>query len=119
MKKLTCIGCPMGCELRVHLLEGAVTAVEGNRCPRGEAYARREVTCPTRMVTTTVKVIGSRSGAVTVSCKTAQEVPKAKVLDCARALAGLDVAAPIHIGDIVCRNVADTGVDMVATKEII
>ena len=40
MKKLTCIGCPMGCELRVHLLEGAVTAVEGNRCPRGGGAGR-------------------------------------------------------------------------------
>ena len=115
---LTCIGCPMGCNLQVRIVDGTIAAVEGNTCPQGDAYARREVTNPTRLVTTTVKVTASRTGAAVVPCKTAGEVPKAKVLACAQALRGVSVAAPVHIGDVVCRNVADTGVDMVATKEI-
>ena len=40
-RELTCIGCPMGCPLTVELENGAVTAVYGNTCPRGDAYARR------------------------------------------------------------------------------
>ena len=53
---LTCIRCPMGCSIRVELADGAVTSVTGNTCPRGAAYAEKEVTNPQRMVTTTVSV---------------------------------------------------------------
>lgn len=115
---LTCIGCPLGCDLQVHLEGETITSVEGNTCPRGDAYARREVTNPTRMVTGSVAVTGSKTGAVTVSCKTSREISKAKVLDCARALRGITAQAPIHIGDILEKNVANTGADLVATKEI-
>ena len=54
-RELICIGCPMGCPLTVTLDGGAVVTVQGNTCPRGDAYARREVTAPTRIVTTTVR----------------------------------------------------------------
>lgn len=41
-RELICIGCPMGCPLTVTLDGGAVVTVQGNTCPRGDAYARRE-----------------------------------------------------------------------------
>ena len=28
------------------------------------------------------------------------------------------VTAPIHIGDVILKNVADTGVDVIATKNV-
>ena len=73
-RELICIGCPMGCPLTVTLDGGAVVTVQGNTCPRGDAYARREVTAPTRIVTTTVRVTGGtlpaegRSRGVDSSC---------------------------------------------------
>ena len=72
-RELTCIGCPMGCPLTVELENGAVTAVYGNTCPRGDAYARKEVSAPTRIVTTTVRVTGGVLAAV--SCKTRTDIP--------------------------------------------
>lgn len=45
-RELICIGCPMGCALTVELDGGAVVSVRGNTCPRGDAYARKEVTAP-------------------------------------------------------------------------
>lgn len=118
-KKLTCIGCPMGCQIEVVLDNGAVVSVTGNTCPRGDAYARKEVTNPTRIVTSTVRVYGGESGAATVSCKTSADVPKGKMFDCIKDIAGVSVEAPVHIGDVVKANVAGTGVDMIATKEIL
>ena len=56
--ELTCIGCPMGCPLTVTMEDCAVASVTGNTCPRGDAYARKEVTAPTRIVTSTVRVSG-------------------------------------------------------------
>ena len=71
-RELICIGCPMGCPLTVTLDGGAVVTVQGNTCPRGDAYARKEVTAPTRIVTTTVRVTGGTLPAV--SCKTRQRI---------------------------------------------
>lgn len=114
---LTCIRCPKGCQVTVTLEGGEVTAVTGNGCPRGDAYARKEVTDPTRVVTTVVPVSGSAVARM-VSVKTAGDVPKAKVLDVVRALSGVSMAAPVHIGDVVLANVCGTGVDVVATKDV-
>lgn len=114
---LTCIRCPKGCQVTVTLAGGQVTAVTGNGCPRGDAYARKEVTDPTRVVTTVVPVSGSAVARM-VSVKTAGDVPKAKVLDVVRALSGVSMAAPVHIGDVVLADVCGTGVDVVATKDV-
>ena len=112
---LTCIGCPMGCRLTVTLEGKSVTSVTGNTCRRGEDYARREVTAPARVLTTTVPVVGGVRPRVPV--KTAGEVPKTMVLACARALANVEVAAPVCAGDVVCRDILGTGVDVIAVRD--
>lgn len=114
---LTCIRCPKGCQVTVTLEGGQVTSVAGNGCPCGDAYARKEVKDPTRVVTTVVPVSGSGVARM-VSVKTAGDVPKAKVLDVVRALSGVSMAAPVHIGDVVLADVCGTGVDVVATKDV-
>ena len=58
---------------------------------------------------------GERS---TVPVKTAGEIPKALLLDCARALRNVILPAPIHAGDIVVANLLETGVDVIAVKDI-
>lgn len=114
-RELTCINCPLGCQLTVTLVDGEVTSVEGNTCKRGEVYGRKEVTNPTRIVTTSVPVVGSASERM-VSVKTASDVPKAKVFEVVEALADLRVQAPVAIGDVVLANVCGTGVDVIATR---
>ena len=116
--ELTCIGCPMGCPLIVTMEDGAVASVTGNTCPRGDAYARKEVTAPTRIVTSTVRLIGSKTGACVVSCKTAQDIPKGKIFAVTAALKDVIAAAPVNIGDVLLKDVAGTGVDIVATKAV-
>ncbi len=116
IRELTCIGCPMGCPLTIELKQGEVVSVTGNTCKRGEAYARKEVTNPTRIVTSSVMVEGGNLAAVSV--KTKEDIPKEKIFDCMKALKGVKVQAPVHIGDVIVKNVAGTGVDIVATKNI-
>ena len=115
VRELICINCPLGCPLTVTLQDGEVTSVEGNTCPRGDAYGRKEVTNPTRIVTTTVPVDGSATERM-VSVKTAHDVPKGKIFDVVRALASVRATAPVAIGDVVLADVAGTGVDVIATK---
>lgn len=117
VRELICIGCPLGCNIEVEMDEnGDVKRVTGNTCPRGDKYARKEVTNPERIVCSTVMVQGG--DAAMVSVKTADDIPKGKIFDCIRALQGVKVQAPVHIGDVIIKGVAGTDVDVVATREI-
>ena len=115
-KELICIGCPMGCPIVVEMGDEKVLSVTGNTCPRGESYARKEVTNPTRIVTTTVRVDGGKVPMINV--KTEQDIPKDKIFECIAALRGVTIKAPIHIGDIILENVAGTGVNIVAAGNV-
>ena len=113
-RELICIGCPMGCPVTVEMNENKIVSVSGNTCPRGDAYARKEVTNPTRIVTSTVKVEGGLVEMLSV--KTKEDISKDKIFDCVKALKGISVKAPVQIGDVILANVAGTGVDVVATR---
>ena len=116
VKNLTCINCPMGCALTVEMNGDEVVNVTGNTCNRGDVYARKEMTNPTRIVTSTVKVTGGTSD--TVSVKTKEDIPKGKIFECIRELKNVTIQAPVQIGDVIVANIADTGVDIVATRNV-
>lgn len=116
-KNLTCICCPLGCLLTVQMDGNEVVSVTGNTCKRGETYGYKEVTNPTRVVTSTVKVIDGNEEMISV--KTKEDIPKDKILACTKLLKGVTMKAPVQIGDIILTNIADTGVDIVATKNIL
>ena len=113
---LICIGCPLGCPLTVEMEGNEVKSVAGNTCPRGDAYAKKELTNPTRIVTSTVRVAGGRLAMVSV--KTESDIPKGKIFDCVKALKDVEVMAPVKIGDVIIENVAGTGVNVIATKNV-
>lgn len=114
-KELTCIGCPMGCLLTAEMENGAVTAVTGNACPRGAAYARDELTNPTRMVTGLMRVYGSRAP---LSVKTRTAIPKALLGECLAQMKSTTLVKPIACGEAVLRNVCGCGVDVIATQDV-
>ena len=113
---LICIGCPLGCPLTVEMEGNEVKSVAGNTCPRGDAYAKKELTNPTRIVTSTVRVAGGKLAMVSV--KTQSDIPKGKIFDCVKALKDVEVTAPVKIGDVIVENVAGTGVNVIATKNV-
>lgn len=116
VRNLTCIGCPLGCALTVEMDNGEVLSVSGNTCKRGDDYARKEVTHPTRIVTSTVAVTGGDIAMVSV--KTQNDIPKEKIMDIMKSIEDVKVEAPVHIGDVIVANAADTGVNIIATKDI-
>lgn len=116
VRNLTCIGCPLGCALTVEMENGEVLSVSGNTCKRGDDYARKEVTHPTRIVTSTVAVTGGDLAMVSV--KTQNDIPKEKIMDIMKSIEDVKVEAPVHIGDVIVANAADTGVNIIATKDI-
>lgn len=115
-KEMTCICCPIGCALTATVQPDGSVNVIGNKCPRGSAYGEKELTNPTRIVTSTVRAAGKKD--VVVAVKTATDIPKGKIMECMRELAKVEVALPVKVGDVVIENVADTGVSVVVTREI-
>jgi len=112
--KITCINCPMGCLLNVAMENGEVNRVAGATCKKGIEYAELECTNPTRIVTSTVPVRGSDLRMVSV--KTEHAIPKSNIADCLRSLKGIELVAPVVIGDIVVPNVCNTHINIVATR---
>ena len=116
MKELICINCPMGCHLTVDDSNLNDIKVTGNTCKRGEAYGINEILHPKRMITSSVYVLGGKENVVSV--KTKEAIDKKLIFECLKLLKETKVKAPINIGDVIIKNVLNTGVDVIATKKV-
>lgn len=116
IKELTCIGCPMGCQITAELGDkGEIISITGYTCGIGKKYAEEEVTRPTRMVTALMEAVGSK---MPLSVKTAKPIDKTKIFDCLAEIAKAKAQPPVHIGDVVLKGVCGTDIDIVATREL-
>lgn len=106
---LTCIMCPMGCSLTVTKTKNGYE-VSGNTCARGEAFGKEEITSPKRIVTSLIRT----SKGVT-SVKTSAPIPKKLIFNVMKEIDKVEVKNA-KIGDIVIKNVLNTGADVVVTK---
>lgn len=113
----TCIGCPIGCQLDVTMYSEDNIVVEGNLCPIGDRYGKKEIVSPVRMVTSTVLVENGMSPVVSV--KTDKEINKKRIMDLVYVLRDVKVKAPVHIGDVIFSNILDTDVNIIATSEVL
>lgn len=114
MKNLICIVCPRGCRLTVD--EENSYLVKGNACPRGEEYGKNEIMNPVRTVTTTVRIQSDVMKLCPV--RTEKPIPKDKMFECVEALNKIVLKAPVKTGDIACKNLLSTGVDVIVTRDI-
>ena len=113
---LTWIQWPLGCPVTVTMDNGSIIKITGNTCKRGEIYAQKEVTAPTRTVTSTVFVKGGKYPVVAV--KTSTDIPKDKIFDCMAEINKAAVEAPVKIGDVIIKNICSTGANIVATANM-
>ena len=112
-----CIGCPLGCRLEVEEDEsGAIVEIRGFSCRKGKVFAEREHTDPRRMIATTVTVVGGRWPRLPVSVT--EEVPRDRMWDVVKALRSVVIDAPVAMGEVIVADVAATGVDVVATRDM-
>ncbi len=116
MREFICINCPLGCHLTVDDSDKNNVKVTGNTCKRGETYGINEVLHPKRMVTSSVYVLNGKNPVV--SCKTKDAIPKELIFDSLNVLKETKVEAPVKIGDVLVKNILNTGVDIVATSNV-
>lgn len=116
-KELVCIKCPRGCKLFIsNLQDPEKLIVEGNQCPRGESYAFDEINDPKRTITATIKIISDEEKRLPI--RTDGEIPKALYKEIVDEINTMEVNAPIKRGDVIKKNIKDTGIDLIATKSI-
>ena len=113
MKEMICICCPKGCHLRVDEATGAVT---GNGCPRGAEYGKNEIFDPRRVVTSTVKISGASYRRCPV--RTSVAVPKGLMFEVMKALDSVNAVSPVKRGDVLIKNVLNTGADVIVCKDM-
>lgn len=111
-KEFICIVCPKGCRIKVDN-EGNIS---GYTCLRGLNYVKEELTCPKRMLTSTVKVSNRKD--TYVSIKTSSSIRKDLLLKVMEELKNASVEAPVKMHQVLLKNIFDTNVDIIATKEI-
>ena len=115
-KEIICTVCPRGCHIQVEGQGETVLSVEGYSCKRGLEYAKKELTRPERTVTSTVRVSGGKANVTSV--RTASDIPKDAIFRVMEAINEIVAPAPIAIGDILCQDIAGTGVALTATKAV-
>jgi CxxC motif-containing protein len=106
----------MGCQMEVVVEDGEIKSIENYSCQRGVEYAKKEITNPKRTITSILPVVGGDLSMVSV--KTSADIPKDKISACMRVMKDLSVNAPIMIGDVIVKNICDTGIDIIATKKV-
>lgn len=112
-RKLTCISCPLGCQLTVEFENGEISNITGFTCPRGKEYAENECTNPVRTVTSTVKT----SDGALIPVKTDRAVPKSKIFECMKIINSAKISTPVSIGDVVIPDVFGSNVVATADKK--
>lgn len=120
--QFNCTTCPSECLLSVEAERdadgnvAAVHSVTGNSCPRGDKFAHQELTCPMRVLTTTVAVSSGDEALLPV--RTAEAIPLELHAQAMALIRGLVINAPIRMGDVVLENLLDTNINLVASMDI-
>ena len=115
-KEIICIVCPIGCKILVRIDKDQFELLDGNKCKKGIEYARNEALDPRRMLTSSVLVKGGEWPLVSV--KSSKPVPKAKVEYILNEIKKTTINAPVKSGQLIIKNVADSKIDILATKSI-
>ena len=102
-KTLTCIECPMGCEIKLNLDGTVIKEVIGNGCPRGKLYAQAEITCPKRVVTSTVRAANGKMIAV----KTDKPVRKESIFEVMSKINKVVCSSSVKLGEVLVENILD------------
>lgn len=120
--QFNCTTCPSECLLTVEIERDVngnvarVRSVTGNSCPRGDKFAHQELTCPMRVLTTTVAVSGGDEALLPV--RTADAIPLELHAQAMALIRDVVVDAPIRMGDIVLEDLLNTDIDLIASMDI-
>lgn len=110
-----CAVCPIGCNLKI-ISDNNKYSVEGNRCNRGQDYGIKEISEPSRILTSRVLLKNGPMSRLPV--KTTDIIPESLVDQCMEIIKTTEISAPVEKGHIIIKNILNTGVDVVAARKV-
>ena len=115
-ESLICVSCPMGCHLDVTIPDKGEWIITGNQCKRGITYAKSELTNPTRVLTSTVRINNGFLNRIPV--RTTDAIPKPLLFEAMKVINSVDLEAPVKVGHVVVKDLLGTGVDVVTSRSM-
>ncbi|MCW4041461.1 MAG: DUF1667 domain-containing protein [Candidatus Bathyarchaeota archaeon] len=115
--EVPCILCPVSCQARVERDAAGNISIINLECQQGEHYIKQELEAPLRDIFTTISITGANITRLPV--RTSQPVPKHEVMNCMRALAKLQMKAPVQMGTVIHYNLLNLGIDVIATRTLL
>jgi CxxC motif-containing protein len=113
---ITCIMCPLGCNMKVQVEGKKVIDVQGNKCKKGITHAEHELFSPLRILTTTVRT--DNAGTRLLPVRSNRGIPKESLMECMRLLSEHAVSGPVRLGQTVVENILGLGTDIVACRSL-
>ena len=113
-KHFTCVTCPVGCEVDVEVKVGNIISMKGNKCDKVKEFVLQELKEPMRVFTTIVHIKGAKY--VMLPVRTDKPIPKRLFTQAIEQLASIELQAPVHISDVIVKDVAGSGANIVATR---
>jgi CxxC motif-containing protein len=117
LDRLTCVLCPVGCELEVRGDAAGELEIQGNQCDKGVPFALEEVLRPKRNLATSIPIGGTAEKMVSV--RLSGPVPREMIFPILAEIARLRPEAPVRRGQVLIADVLGTGVDVIATRTVI
>jgi CxxC motif-containing protein len=115
-RHFVCVVCPIGCEIDVVHDGSKIISMEGNKCEKSEEFVSQELIEPMRILTTTVRIEGSRWPVIPV--RTDKAVPKRLFPRIMKGLERMKLQAPVNMLEVVVSDVLRTGADIIATRTV-
>ncbi len=115
-RHFTCVTCPVGCEIDVELRDGEVLSLTGNRCAKGKDFVLQELEEPMRVLTTTVPIEGAKWAMLPV--RTDRSIPRRLFFEVMGEVGGVQLQAPVQVSDVILEDVAGTGANIIATRNM-
>jgi len=137
--RLTCLLCPVGCELEVQR-EGEALNVRGSQCDKGVGFAQDEVLHPKRNLATSIPArteagatgtlpARTEAGAAgtfpargtaarMISVRLSDRVPRDAIFPILAEIAKLRPPLPVRRGQVLIADVLGTGVNVIATRTV-
>jgi len=118
VSEIICIICPLACRVSVTVDDGGrIVEIANFQCKKGKEYAVAEYRAPMRVLTTTVMVEKSRYALLPV--RTNRAIPREKLFDSMHHLAEIRVTPPLQVGEVIVRNILNTGSDIITARELL
>jgi len=117
-KTIKCIACPIGCDISVEYddITKEVISFTGNECQRGAKFIKEEIKSPMRLLTTTIQTDSKEHPRIPV--RSSVPVPKEKIMEMAREVKKIKVELPVKAGQVLFKNIMDTGADIISSAAL-